>query len=69
MNINTNSNIRYIHKLTKFVIMINSKMHKFKTNNKIIDNLIYKNEYYKAIDKTLWNLNIYQACCYKKLLF
>lgn len=37
-------NIRPIYKHTKFLIKFNSKIHKFKIYNKIIDILIYKNK-------------------------
>lgn len=45
-----------------------SKVHKPKTYNEAITNLIKGNRWQKAIDKELWNLNIHQIWYYTLLL-
>lgn len=45
--------IRLIYKLAKFLTQNSNKVHKPKTYDKLIDNLIYENRWHKAIDKKL----------------
>lgn len=68
-DLDTNLDIKLTHKLATSFIESSSKVHKPKTYDKIIDNLIYKNKLCKAIDKELWNLDSNYIWYYKKLLF
>lgn len=52
-NFIANKLIMFIYKFVKSVTKIKSKMQKLKSYNKVINNLIYKNKKYKAIDKRL----------------
>lgn len=45
--------VRSIYKFVKLVTKINSKVHKSKTYNKIINNPIYENKKCKAVKKKL----------------
>lgn len=42
-----------MYKFAKSIIKNNGKMLKLKTYNKIINNLIYLNKWYKAVNKEL----------------
>lgn len=48
-----------MHKFTKSITKINSKIQEFKTNDEVINNPIYKNKWYKIINKELLSLNAY----------
>lgn len=54
------SDIRLICKLAKFLTETSSKVYKPKTYDEVINNLIYRNKWYKTIDEELWKLNLYQ---------
>lgn len=53
--------VKPMQEFAKLVIKTNSKIHKPKTNNKAINNTIYRNKLQKAIDKKLWNLYSHQT--------
>lgn len=65
-NLGTGSSIKSIRKLAKTLTETSNKMHKPKTYNKTIDNLIYRNKWYKVIYKKLQNLDLYQIWYYEK---
>lgn len=48
-----------MYKFVKIFIIINCKIYKYKTYNKIINNLIYKNRWCKTINKELQNFKTY----------
>lgn len=51
------------------MIKTSNKMHKPKAYDEAINDPIYKNRQFQAIDKELQNLKLYQVLYYKKLLF
>lgn len=53
--------IKLVQEFAKSITKINSKVHKPKTYNEPINNLINKNRWQKAINKEFWNLNSYQT--------
>lgn len=57
-----------MQKLIKLVTKINSKIHKSKTYNKSVNNLINRNIQQKVINKEFQNLDPYQIYYYIKLL-
>lgn len=63
------SNVKPAHKFAKFLIQTSNKVHKCKTYDKAIDDLIYRIRWCKAINKKFWNLDPHQVWCYKKLSF
>lgn len=48
-----NKFVRPLYKFAKSVTKIKSKVREFKTNNKAINNFIYRNRWYKTINKEL----------------
>lgn len=59
-NLSTGSDIRLTYKPVKFLTETSDKVYDFKTYDKAINNLIYKNRQRKIIDKKLWNLDLHQ---------
>lgn len=57
-----------MQKFVKLVTKTDSKMHKSKTYNKGINNLINRNIQQKVINKELQNLDSYYTCYYTKLI-
>lgn len=53
IDLGIDSGIILIHKLAKSMTEMSSKVYKPKTYNEIIDNLIHRNKWHKAIDKEL----------------
>lgn len=52
-NISIGSGVKPAHKLVKSLTETSNKVHKCKTYNEAIDNLIYENKECEAIDKKL----------------
>lgn len=48
-----NGLVRPLYKFAKSVTKIKNKVREFKTNNKAINDFIYRNKWYKTIDKEL----------------
>lgn len=53
-----------MQELAKLITKTSSQVRKHKTYNEVVNNLINKNKWLKAIDEELWNLNSYQIWCY-----
>lgn len=58
-DLNMSSSVKPVCKLAKSLTKTSNKVHESKTYNEAINNLIHKNRWYKAIDKELWNLDLY----------
>lgn len=60
--------VRLAYEFAKSVTKISSKICEFKTYDKTVNNLVYRNRWQKAIDEELQNLDSHQTQSYTTLL-